>query len=751
MKKTFVTLFLLALSFLSFAQYPSSFTIVKESPKPSFESFLQGIKYWHSGKIYFNGEDVDTRGQDKSLLETLIVCDVEKFLHEILPNASENEQLVGADCKATQFLIYDLKANYYAYMNSWGTSYVTINCSIDFYPLSNNFKYSFYIPQQTVKLFDGGYLYDALVKNVMGYKQYFSYSNVLNLKEIKTGLTENILKKSYDTGIEHICEGIYEAIADGDDYKKYKLGVKYIEGKLYVIYLNGAMLSMDWNEGDLKATLESTATPNFYKVDWIAEAKNSTQGYISFEQGFMKTIFNGETKLYLKLYPTATDIVVNEKSESWSGSGFAINNGYLVTNWHVAENARTIYVYGIRGDFSKKYIAEVVAKDKNNDLAILKISGNGFPGFGTIPYKIKTGLAEVAEDIWVLGFPLTAIMGDEVKYTDGRISALSGFDGDVSMYQISAPIQNGNSGGPVFDENGNVIGIACAGIDNRVAQNANYAVKASYLKSLADAMQITNVMPTNSQITSYTRRQDKVKLAKNFVFYIECCDKELPLEGVTNRPSYINVSPTSLSFSEKQGSKTLTISTNAPSWKVVSKPDWCTTTGKTATTVTINVTNNASCENRSGTILLETSDGRTNSVLISQSNEWIDLGLPSGTLWKDKNEGERFYTYDEAISKFGNKLPTKKQMEELKNYCQWIWIGNGYKVVGPSGRFIVMQAMGYCGCNGNIYNVGGGGYYWSSTPSDSGDAWRLDFNSGKVYMDDDNWCDGRSVRTVLAK
>ena len=443
--------------------------------------------------------------------------------------------------------------------------------------------------------------------------------------------------------------------------------------------------------------------------------------------------------------------IEESKPKVWSGTGFALNNGYLVTNWHVAENAQTIYVYGIRGDFSKKYIAEVVAKDKNNDLALLKISGNGFPGFGTVPYKIKTGIAEVAEDIWVLGFPLTAIMGDEVKYTDGRISALSGFDGDVSMYQISAPIQNGNSGGPVFDENGNVIGIACAGIDNRVAQNANYAVKASYLKSLADAMQITNVMPTNSQITSYTRRQDKVKLAKNFVFYIECCDKELPLEGVTNRPSYINVSPTSLSFSEKQGSKTLTISTNAPSWKVVSKPDWCTTTGKTATTVTINVTNNASCENRSGTILLETSDGRTNSVLISQSNEWIDLGLPSGTLWKDKNEGERFYTYDEAISKFGNKLPTKKQMEELKNYCQWIWIGNGYKVVGPSGRFIVMQAMGYCGCNGNIYNVGGGGYYWSSTPSDSGDAWRLDFNSGKVYMDDDNWCDGRSVRTVLAK
>lgn len=305
----------------------------------------------------------------------------------------------------------------------------------------------------------------------------------------------------------------------------------------------------------------------------------------------------------------------------WSGTGFALNNGYLVTNWHVAEDARTIYVYGIRGNFTKKYIAEVVAKDKINDLAILKISGNGFPGFGTVPYKIRTNTAEVAEEIWVLGFPLTDIMGDEVKYTDGRISALSGYDGDVSTYQISAPIHHGNSGGPVFDENGNIIGIASSGIQSVQTQNVNYAVKASYLKNLVETMHTANVLPANSQMENYVKRQDKVKAVRNFVFYIECYNKEMPMDGVENRPSYISTSPTNLFFSEKQESKALTITTNAQSWKVASKPNWCTATGKTATSVTINVTKNESYESRSGTIELETNDGKSVSVYISQSGK----------------------------------------------------------------------------------------------------------------------------------
>jgi hypothetical protein len=128
---------------------------------------------------------------------------------------------------------------------------------------------------------------------------------------------------------------------------------------------------------------------------------------------------------------------------------------------------------------------------------------------------------------------------------------------------------------------------------------------------------------------------------------------------------------------------------------------------------------------------------------------YVDLGLPSGTLWKNKNEEGGFYTYEQAVSKFGSKLPTKEQLEELKNSCTWTWTGSGYKVVGPSGASIVLPAAGIRSCDGNVNLDGSGGYYGSSTPSGSGDAWRLCFGRGGVGMDANyGRCGGYSVRLV---
>lgn len=128
----------------------------------------------------------------------------------------------------------------------------------------------------------------------------------------------------------------------------------------------------------------------------------------------------------------------------------------------------------------------------------------------------------------------------------------------------------------------------------------------------------------------------------------------------------------------------------------------------------------------------------------------VDLGLPSGTLWRNENEGGKnvHYSYNEAVSKFGNKLPTKEQLEELKNQCTWTWTGSGYKVVGPNGNSIYLPAAGYRTCIDNVYSVGSLGYYWSSTPSDSVYAYRLCFDYYKVYTDDIHRCDGFSVRLV---
>ena len=128
---------------------------------------------------------------------------------------------------------------------------------------------------------------------------------------------------------------------------------------------------------------------------------------------------------------------------------------------------------------------------------------------------------------------------------------------------------------------------------------------------------------------------------------------------------------------------------------------------------------------------------------------YTDLGLPSGTIWKNYN-ATGFYTYDEAVSQFGSRLPSKAQWEELKVECQWTWTGSGYKVTGPNGNSITLPAGGYRDCNGGVYCVGSYGRYWSSSPYGSGRARYLHFTSSTVdIMDyDDLWCGGRSVRLV---
>ena len=102
----------------------------------------------------------------------------------------------------------------------------------------------------------------------------------------------------------------------------------------------------------------------------------------------------------------------------------------------------------------------------------------------------------------MLGYPLISTMGMDIKLTNGIISAKTGYQGDVSQYQISAPIQPGNSGGPLFDKNGNLIGIVCA--KHTEAENAGYAIKVSYLNNLADALSESIVLPQNNRLIGKT-------------------------------------------------------------------------------------------------------------------------------------------------------------------------------------------------------------------------------------------------------
>ena len=140
--------------------------------------------------------------------------------------------------------------------------------------------------------------------------------------------------------------------------------------------------------------------------------------------------------------------------------------------------------------------------------------------------------------------------------------------------------------------------------------------------------------------------------------------------------------------------------------------------------------------------------GNESSSVGESSGAYVDLGLPSGTLWRDKNEEGGLYTYDEAVSQFGSRLPSKEQWEELKAECQWSWTGSGYKVTGPNGNSITLPVTVDRNCDGSVNNVGSFGDYWSSTPKFSEYAWNLFFDSGGVGMYFSSRCCGYSVRLV---
>lgn len=128
------------------------------------------------------------------------------------------------------------------------------------------------------------------------------------------------------------------------------------------------------------------------------------------------------------------------------------------------------------------------------------------------------------------------------------------------------------------------------------------------------------------------------------------------------------------------------------------------------------------------------------TALTMSAQTYVDLGLPSGTLWKDKNEPGPFCTYDEAFSKFGDAIPAKWQFEELISKCTWQWTGNGYKVIGLNGKSIFLPAAGNRGRAGDeLYAVGTDGTYWSSTYDGEKHAWFLSFNSTVI----DLFCRGR--------
>ena len=173
-----------------------------------------------------------------------------------------------------------------------------------------------------------------------------------------------------------------------------------------------------------------------------------------------------------------------------TGTGWVVGPNLVVTNHHVVGKATTVTLFRID---NRKLIADVVVRDHVNDVVLLRPRN---PDLLPPALPIATRPAAVGSHIFTIGYPLVPVMGREPKLTTGYINSRTGVLGDPRTYQISAPIQPGNSGGPVFNMNGEVVGIATASLDaakvfqwaGELPQNVNYAVKIIYVRALLDSV-----------------------------------------------------------------------------------------------------------------------------------------------------------------------------------------------------------------------------------------------------------------------
>ncbi len=343
------------------------------------------------------------------------------------------------------------------------------------------------------------------------------------------GYTEQIAMNyfSKNTLLDAI-EGIWQS-TDGFKYsiEKDVENGRRITGKYRVIVLESS--HDGWKLGQVKGfitpgSMESVFSFKYYTRTPKGTNTESQNVLLMVESPVVMTFTRidggGKIAMY-RIYPQVGNIsqgtiTSGNVTTQWTGSGIVIGDKYIATNNHVVEGANTLSVHGVNGDMATSYKVQVVVVDKNNDLAIVKIVDDRFKGFGMIPYGFRTSTADVGTEVFVLGYPLTQIMGDEIKVTNGIISAKTGFQGDVSTYQMTAPIQPGNSGGPVFDYTGNLIGISVAGIKNEVAQNVNYAVKLSYLQNLIESSAESISLQGTNSISNFNL-PDKIKVITPFV------------------------------------------------------------------------------------------------------------------------------------------------------------------------------------------------------------------------------------------
>lgn len=300
-----------------------------------------------------------------------------------------------------------------------------------------------------------------------------------------------------------------------------------------------------WKPGYVKAYFRKTAYDKVYEGLWyMADFSIEKRNYAVEESGLIKTTstqydpknqyieLTRET-IYIKAYPPINKNIYSKSDNKLktSGSGFLLStNGLIVTNYHVVENADKIDVVFPEKGLTKS--ATIRIKDSKNDIAILELSDFSFSSYFSqpIPFVLNdANTIKVGEEVFTLGFPLGDIMGANSRLSNGRINSLYGLQDDPRLFQISNPLQPGNSGGPLFNSKGELVGLVVSSLNAKyfyenvgvIPQNVNFAVKSTYIQNLISMMPEGDEILKRKNLVKQTKMEEQIEQLNPYVVQIK--------------------------------------------------------------------------------------------------------------------------------------------------------------------------------------------------------------------------------------
>ncbi|HWB27836.1 MAG TPA: serine protease [Chitinophagaceae bacterium] len=207
-----------------------------------------------------------------------------------------------------------------------------------------------------------------------------------------------------------------------------------------------------------------------------------------------------------------------------SGTAFLIDGkGYLVTNAHVFRGSNSAVVKSNKG---QEFSTRIICVDESKDLAILKIDDADYKNISSLPYQVKKPVAELGDELFTLGYSRLPV--EDVVYSMGYLSSLSGFNGDSASCQISLNANPGNSGGPVFNRNGDIVGILTA--KDPTSEGTVFAINSKSIYQMINDRKESDTtlqkirIANNSELKGMSRNE-QIKQVEDYVFLVKAYNK----------------------------------------------------------------------------------------------------------------------------------------------------------------------------------------------------------------------------------